>query len=1157
MLQKELPDFQNELSILTVANTEIETLMSLRKSFDRTLGDAFLTDRKTIFDVFKVNSEKELSDIGLALKTVATKEALNYFNLPTEVSGNLLSSVQHLGKAIQRNVDQLQQYSVNFTKEMTDAIAYVYNKFRKNILLNTKLQPDFEIQAFTLLKNALDPYEQVAQLIEFSRMQKDKNLSKLFDIALAENSREVWNIVKHPEQYFVTDFAWDAQKQSAWIAEKQLNEDIINPMQMYDQLSLQARKIENDFQEFRKTLGDGKLDRPKALQQERYINSLRKINTMLQYLEQAYASRFNRTIAEERIDQLRGILLQFSDLNEQYGKLVDTLEDYWNGIKHFQQSRKSLRDTPDFVDEFTPFWEQIKKMNSDINATIKQYNRDVKLGVADSNKMLNFIDINPWEPFEDQQKLNKAINKATDINAKAGVYEFCNLTPEELKQELACRYRFVTFKDEDLKDGQLRYIFDKLKKNSPDVHFYYDDKAHRHWIYLDKNEIVNASGRQIYLNSNPVVRKQFTKRFDEFDVVDKLLDDSNNPGIAKTLNELDDSLYQLTGTHLGTSQGEYMSDRTLKEIYKQMPEEVQKAIDINSITDSQFFQAYRFNESVLGSMHSKAELGMYSGNMITNARNAMVQAGSYTKAETEYADAVFNSISSIDNPNGIFANYTNEELCEALQANPDYKLVTLANDKKYGVRVREILPTSSEAIAKAKELGAVVIPTQTFKDMYNIFNVRVGSTGAAKWWSRFMYMYKFGYLCRPGAWIRNFIDTNLKSKLEMGDEYLSYQAQAHKILDDVHRMQDFIQAQDKDGLIKSDAIKKWFNEGYNKYLTYDEFIELDRDFLSRSISGNITNMLDSGEAQGAWRTFTHMTGKIINTANKTEDYNRLAVYLYELDKGLDYTSALSKLAKTHFDYGFRTKAEQLTEMIFPFTTFSLKNYSYWIEQIEKHPWILKNYIHLMKPHWDFKDYTPQELARDKRVQTQILYGQLKLGEFNDKILTFKANPSIQDAIQMFSDPINNVYEKLAAPIKLATGQEAPSIGSIPMVGPALQAIQTTAKTGSPVPSVISVQPKPKRTGQVNFTNTNLSGTDKYTDNTYRTPKYRNNTRFDSYKTKGITSYRKNFYPVIDIAHELKMKYTTNVYAKIKNKVQVDVYKGIRYRIRLDANRFRS
>lgn len=891
--------------------------------------------------------------------------------------------------------------------------------------------------------------------------------------------------------------------------------------------------------------------------------------------------------------------LDFSDAFKKKMRVqMDTIDPNYKGYKRTNLSADFARLKNKARGQ--KFYEgPLKKMSDDLrkglgernkailNERFKPISERIYQQTLDEFQANNIKLIMPWEAMKKQQELNKLINKATDINAKGAFYNLFSLTPDAFKNELAYRFRFITFKDEDIADNQLSGMFKKFVgkdgKNLPEgvKHIHKDN---RHWFVLttDKTNKIEMKGRQAYLNGNPVMRLQNKKQFNELRLVDDYIKDTAKVSATDTLNELDDAMEMLTGTRLGDSQGEFVNKESLETLFRlnaegrpeYLPDEVWEAfggtisetngvrkytINFDEVYDAGQFDAPRFNESILGSVKSKNALGMRSSNLIVNARNAITQAQFYLKPKNEYVNTVFDSMHSISSPNSIWANFSDEDLLHALQTNPEYRLVALVDDKKYGVKVREIIPTSIEAIQKAKELGAVIVPMQTFKDMYNVVNHRLGSEGMAKLWSRIMYVYKFGYLCRPGAWIRNFVDTNLKSVLEMGDEYKSYNDLAHRILNDVDNMKKFVQARSKDGIIRSDAIQEYFAQGFAKTLTYEQFLELDSDFLSQGISGNIMADMYKTAGGDVWNTFTELTGNIIEAGNKTENYNRLATYLYELDHGADYTTALSKLAKTHFDYSFKTKAEQLAEMVFPFTTFSMRNYSYWIEMLEKHPWIMRNYVHLMKPSWDFKDYTPEELARDYRVQNQILNGQLKLAEFNDKVLTFKANPSIQDAISMFSDPINNVYEKLAAPISvpldLATGEYTQPLNILPVVGPITQSAKTMFGTGSPLPSAIGVQPKPKRTG-VDFRNKNLSGINTYRDEQYRTPKYRNNVVYDSYATRGVNRYRTHMYPVIDIAHDIKMKYTVNVYNRIKNKVKVDVYNGIRYRIKLDANRFR-
>jgi hypothetical protein len=780
----------------------------------------------------------------------------------------------------------------------------------------------------------------------------------------------------------------------------------------------------------------------------------------------------------------------------------------------------------------------------------------------------------PWSPVAKQQELHKALNKATDLNTQKKLNNILQQTPEQFTQDLATRHRILFVFDSMLEDTNVRKKFDGLRKslNKDLVGYAYNKEIGAHIFALNKTQLVNASGHQVYLNSKPILKVRTGLDFSEFQSVDKIIDVKANLKVTDTLNKLQDTVEKLTGTNLGDSQGECFSEQLMRNLYDYIPEDLRKILpSLDDANDSQrllaqeYFDVYPFSESVFGRISDKVGLGMYSGNMITNMKNTLTQTMSYSKNKTEYVHTMFDSMFSINSPNSIFKNYTDAQLLDALQNTREYKLVTLIEDKKYGYKVKELYPTSVDVIKKARELGAVVVPLQVFKDMYNKINHRIGSTGFAKLWSRVMYAFKFGYLARPGAMIRNAIDTNLKTLFELKGDMHEYKVRAHQILNEYDKIKDFIHKRQKYNESKgiqetlTNMYEEYFKTMPTKFLNLEQFKALNNSYFSTGVAENIMGELYDSSNGGLWEAFTHVTGKVVDLGNQTERYNRLATYLWELDQGLDNTAALARVAKIHFDYSFKNTTEQLIDMIFPFTTFSLRNYSYWIEMLEKQPWLMRQYVHLMKPHWDFKDYTPEELARDYRVQTQILYGQLKLAEFNNKVITFKANPSIQDAIQMFSDPINNVYEKLAAPISIPLkeiqGEHTQPNNLIPVLGPALQSLQTMYKTKTPLPSAIGVSPTPKRTG-VKFSNGNYKGINEYRDNNYRTPKYRNNVVYDGYRTRGVRQYRMNFYPIVDIAHEIRMRYNVNVSARIKNRIKTDVYNQIRYRIRTDSNIFR-
>lgn len=1222
-LIQSFPEFNEQLLELASANDIIKTTLHQVKLLGGDLLDAVFTDKNTLFKVAKANTRR-LSEVGLAIKTIDLTETHKMFDIPQGATSAVLQNISRVGASIKRINEKLMQYNVCFDAKVTHKITAAYKEVRQKMMQNAS----YEKTAFSYLKEVTDPVEQFAVLAEYYKYIKASEVDEVeFKKLLSKHlpTKEYLNVLD-PSPLLTTDFAWDAMAESAYKAEKIFNENIINSITAYRNLGLASRKITGDFYAMREVLSTNKLDRPKLLQQERYIKFAEKYSTLLEYIERTYDSLFDRTTAENQINMLYDVMNNFPELAKKYSSVVDKLKRYWAGELHLQQDPKYLVKNGKIidpvtkaervaVDEITPFWNEVKQMNYDIKRAVNKYNEQVTQGIikGDGVRTISYNTVTLWDPVRDQQEFRKLIRRATDENAKHAFYNLFNLTPEEFVTELAYRKRFITFEEDDIADPQLKAMYNKFNKDAKrklisakdapvkvyasdnGVYSIHDTVNHRYWFVLGKDRDVSMSGKQVYLDSNPVMRLQKPKQFNELAAADRFLKDPNNPGLAKTLNEFDNDFEKLTGARLGDSQGEYLAQEHLEKIYLQMPKEVQDLLPpLQEWSDKQFFEGYLFNESILGSMRSKQHLGMYSSDLLINMGHAITHAQAYIKPRSEYVNAAFDSMLSISSPNSVWNNFTDQELMEGLILNPDYKLVVLVDDKKYGMKTREILPTSVEAIQKARKLGAVIMPTQTYKDMYNVVNHRLGSTGFAKIWSRIMYAFKSGYLVRLGAMIRNTIDTQLKSRLAMGDEYAEYSKRAkgiladvkglkdnlrtiqktryeqalaeygplaQKLFDDKDRIEKYVQRRAKDGFIREDAIKAWFEEGNAKYLTYDMYKELNSSFLNEGIAGNIMTDLYQSTNPGLWETYTQLTGNIVDMGNKIESYDRLAMYLYELDHGADYSSALARIAKTHFDYSFKTKAEQLAEMVFPFTTFALRNYSYWIEMLEKHPWIMRNYAHIMATHWDFSDYTPEELARDRRVQSQILYGQLKLGEYNDKVITFKANPSIQSAIQMFSDPINAVYENLAAPfaetIKAAQGQRTNINNVLPLIGPAIQSAQTMVKTGSPAPSVIGVSPKPRRTGKtIKFSNSNLSGANKYTDSTYRTPKYRNNAVYDSYKTKGITRYRLNMYPVVDIAHEIKMRYSINVYNRIKNRIRTDVYSDVRNRIRTDTNRFR-
>lgn len=1452
-LVNNLPMFNKELSELVDISAVIKTTLNQVRDQNLVLLEQFFTNKNTIFEAFNT---RQLADVGLALKTVATEKNLALFNIPEGISGDFLIIMENLGKRLnnfkQRALqlgDALMPISGDIQVALSTFYVHIIKAFGDQV--NNPL-----LDAFKYLKTANDAVEGVAQLSELYKViNTDEYLLKIWNNiwqqvteAIPEDlAAQAYRFITNPERLLVTDYAWDAMRQAAFYAEKELNENMLNIIGAYDGLNIASKKIIKDMTQMREIFATNKADLPKMVQLERYAKAAKRVTETIDWFKAEYNKLFDHKLAKQTIEDLRDMFIMYPDLTQECMPIIDELEAYWNGTKIFRQDPKYNRNTPEFTDEFTPFWKSVKRLNrlyvelqrnkytanyllnyvAKINPTkyadlkaylseelvadrilrlfndhtaihdditlkeytdflkeyVKPYNKDSvaiplelvpnslkntiyeniskvygtddvnliyecaqhlgsynpltsqihlnlfannnfdyiksvlehelshklmhqlprdiaqaqhntvltelkkilgkdnleaymqylltayqknynienpsiasyfagelseeimyrlddeiysrvaahqlparlqqagitlnttqlenleklmdtvhaknlelnkrffsRTAVLDAAKknLINNIDVKdikyvtPWDPIRRMQDINKKIKQATNQNAYAALYNVFNYTPDQLKQELAFRKRFITFTESDLDNGSLKHLWNQLKsKISTDsgIQMFYDPAHQRHWIILDKNQKLKIYGRDVRLNGQTLIRNTPKKNFNEFQIVDETLGATDH-SITNMLNGLSNDLEELTGSALGDSQGEFFSKRTMEQLFelneqgvpKYMSREVWEAfggkvtkkgkyvIDLQEVVPNEFFDAYAFNESILGSATSKAKLAMVSDNMIVNAQNSITQAQCYIKAKTEYVHTAFGSVFDINN---LFKDFKDIDLLNALQSMPDYKIVALVTDKKYGVRVQEILPLSVKDIQTAKELHAIVVPLQVYKDMYTMVNHRLGSAGLMKIWNRIMYVFKFGYLMWPGTWIKNWIDTNKKTNIELGAEAHYYKTTARKLLDEYDKVNEYIARRAKDGMITTEALTEFFETNPNSILNLQAYKELEASWFSQTVSGGLVREVVGNDA---WSTMTHYMGKALDMfSGKTEEINRLAIYLADLDKGLDLTSALTHVAKTHFDYSFKTIGEQILEALIPFGTYTLRNLSYWAEALDKHPWLMRMYVDVMKPNWDFKDYTPEELAANQQLQSQILNGQFKIAEFNDKVLAFKVNPSIQDALTMFTQPLSAMSERLAAPIAApiaaATNERYDYTNTLPILGPAIQQLKQTIQQKNPVPSVFKVMNTPRKTGQETangkWSNVQLAKANEYRDQQRRVPRYRNNFVFDAYHTVGTKRYRNNMYPIIDVAHDIKMQYSIDVYNKIRSQVKTDVRKDIRYRIKIDANRFRK
>lgn len=177
-------------------------------------------------------------------------------------------------------------------------------------------------------------------------------------------------------------------------------------------------------------------------------------------------------------------------------------------------------------------------------------------------------------------------------------------------------------------------------------------------------------------------------------------------------------------------------------------------------------------------------------------------------------------------------------------------------------------------------------------------------------------------------------------------------------------------------------------------------------------------------------------------ANKYIEWSmRLDRWLAVQSTGGTQSEAIQSILKHHFDYSNKTTGELYAEVLFPFTSFSLKNFRYYANVLTQNGWLVGALRDILMPlirldeitdptQIDYlnKDRSPQAWRKYGNVNN--LFDQARLYHllngniiFNTDIkdptderrllqLVFKLNPSVMDAFQLFTDPAGSISERL-------------------------------------------------------------------------------------------------------------------------------------------------
>lgn len=249
--------------------------------------------------------------------------------------------------------------------------------------------------------------------------------------------------------------------------------------------------------------------------------------------------------------------------------------------------------------------------------------------------------------------------------------------------------------------------------------------------------------------------------------------------------------------------------------------------------DSRIWGPNSFDKSLLGDFDNSWKLGSNSDDydLLLNVVNTLDEASGRVMSERHYIDTFFGASSSCKVAD-LGKDFSNAELLKVLSDEDEFVCVTLhAADTKTGFEVRRMKITDELSVEMARRNDAIYIPYDLYLNMTDVINTSEVTNKFLKYWTKFTTALKITQLIHPGTWIRNWIDATYKMA---GDEgslgmALQYEFIAAKRL---FQAQKIIR---EAGTDITEAT--WKASNYDKYMTYDDYMDLVGFKANDSVSG--------------------------------------------------------------------------------------------------------------------------------------------------------------------------------------------------------------------------------------------------------------------------------------------------------------------------------
>lgn len=545
---------------------------------------------------------------------------------------------------------------------------------------------------------------------------------------------------------------------------------------------------------------------------------------------------------------------------------------------------------------------------------------------------------------------------------------------------------------------------------------------------------LDASGKTICEIQNEIVEMNQLKNIDMSEFLDFLPEN-----LRAQFKQAQDTMNNLSNG-IGMGSGYNIVDKKFyTKVYEQLPDTVKN--DMLELThfmqDGLFNKRTRFNTTLFGSQQFCSMYYDYvPGNFIKGYIDSSVTLASRASDKANYIEMILNSDFSINN--GAINELSFDEMRKMLEDAPEFNLACLVYNKSNQLELIDLKLNTEADFLLAKQNNAVILPYHVFANAYDVINSPIFEemNPTVQFMSKLMHSYKRGYLAAGGSIMRNTIDTFAKN-IAIADgnvlKALVETMRSMKLYISYNATMNDIFTYSKCQRINKEAINGFFNSGLKTKMTYEEFSNVHEVLNSGALIGEVQALenyrlftkakkegadvssitdLNDPAIRASLENYDSVKGsldKIMRVNNDIENIQRLSAYMLLQEKGLNFTQAVYRVSKDHFNYSMKSPREKLIELIIPFYTFKLNNLQYWAESLTNNPWLANLYTDIMTPVWDFDDVDENELKYNKSLQHRILSGNLQLA---DNGLTLKLNPSASDAFKLMTNPFGEIYNSI-------------------------------------------------------------------------------------------------------------------------------------------------